>query len=107
MRQSTKMQRCEAGFVGLKANPDTDWLKALAGSGARRRFDANRRWHQTRTTGPAATSRSCWPGKGRRLDCYRVVVPDFNTAPGVVTDLQKGIVAKRSGPLDCALIRYN
>jgi len=27
--------------------------------------------------------------------------------PGVVTDLQKGIVAKRSGPLDCALIRYN
>ncbi|HEV3020099.1 MAG TPA: hypothetical protein VGY49_13870 [Burkholderiaceae bacterium] len=31
VRQSTKMQRCTAGFVGLKANPDTDWIKALAG----------------------------------------------------------------------------
>jgi hypothetical protein len=41
------------------------------------------------------------------LDCYLVVVPDFNTVPGVVTDLRKGIVAKRSGPLDCALIRYD
>jgi hypothetical protein len=41
------------------------------------------------------------------LKCYLVVVPDFKTVPGVVTDMRKGIAAKRTGPLDCALIRYD
>ena len=48
------------------------------------------------------------PSKARKpLKCYLVVVPDFKTVPGVVTDMRKGIAAKRSGPLDCALIRYD
>jgi hypothetical protein len=40
------------------------------------------------------------------LKCYLVVVPDFQTVPGVLTDMRRAIAAKRAGPLDCALIRY-
>ncbi len=50
------------------------------------------------------------PPKARKtqpLNCYLVVVPDYKTVPGVVTDMRRGIAAKRTGPVDCALIRYD
>ena len=47
------------------------------------------------------------PGRTRQLDCALVVVPDFKAVPGVLTDLRRGIAAKRAGPLDCALVRYD
>jgi len=47
------------------------------------------------------------PKKRPPLKCYLVVVPDFKTVPGVVTDMRRGIAAKRTGPVDCALVRYD
>jgi hypothetical protein len=47
------------------------------------------------------------PKQPQPLKCYLVVVPDFKTVPGVVTDMRRAIAAKRAGPLDCALIRYD
>jgi len=44
--------------------------------------------------------------QAQALKCYLVVVPDFQTVPGVLTDMRRAIAAKRAGPLDCALIRY-
>ena len=41
------------------------------------------------------------------LDCYLVVVPNYKGIPGVLTDMRRAITAKRAGPLDCALIRYD
>jgi hypothetical protein len=51
---------------------------------------------------PAAAPRSA-----PRLDCALVVVPGFKGVAGVLTDLKRGVAAKRAGPLDCALIRYD
>ncbi len=45
--------------------------------------------------------------KDAPLTCYLVVVPDFKTVPGVITDMRRAIAAKRTGPVDCALIRYD
>jgi hypothetical protein len=45
--------------------------------------------------------------KTEPLKCYLVVVPDFKTVPGVVTDMRRAIAAKRTGRVDCALIRYD
>jgi hypothetical protein len=42
----------------------------------------------------------------RPLDCYLVVVPGINDVAGVLADMRRGIAARRSGPVDCALIRY-
>jgi len=50
---------------------------------------------------PGAAARRKGP-----LKCYLVVVPEFKAVPGVVTDMRRAIAAKRTGPIDCALIRY-
>ncbi len=41
------------------------------------------------------------------LKCHLVVVPDYEAIAGVLADMRKGITAKRTGPLDCTLIRYD
>lgn len=46
------------------------------------------------------------PAKKSALDCALVVVPAYKDVAGVLTDLRRGIQAKRTGPIDCALIRY-
>ena len=56
---------------------------------------------------PASDDAGAQARKSPPLKCYLVVVPDFKTVPGVVTDMRRGIAAKRTGPVDCALIRYD
>jgi hypothetical protein len=46
------------------------------------------------------------PAKLPSLDCYLVVVPAFKDVAGVLTDMRRGIEARRTGPVDCALVRY-
>lgn len=56
---------------------------------------------------PASDDSGAPARKNGPLKCYLVVVPDFKTVPGVVTDMRRAIAAKRTGPIDCALIRYD
>jgi hypothetical protein len=56
---------------------------------------------------PASDDSSAPARKSEPLKCYLVVVPDFKTVPGVVTDMRRAIAAKRTGQVDCALIRYD
>ena len=60
------------------------------------------------TPGEPEGEQAAAPSKqARPLKCYLVVVPDFKTVPGVLTDMRRAIAAKRAGPLECALIRYD
>jgi hypothetical protein len=56
---------------------------------------------------PASDGSDAPARKSEPLKCYLVVVPDFKTVPRVVIDMRRAIAAKRTGPVDCALIRYD
>ena len=56
---------------------------------------------------PGSDDSAAPASKSEPLKCYLVVVLDFKTVPGVLTDMRRGIAAKRTGPVDCALIRYD
>jgi len=99
------MQRGAAGFPGVQANPHAVSPASRFGLGCNAKeksTGASMDVGPDESAGDAAAASAGKPS----LDCYPVVVPGFKDVAGVLTDMRRGIAARRTGPLDCALIRY-